>query len=194
MMNKPAKVGRRGDVFARKGVLSLHEVHGLSQVPRRGGGGGKWGASKPSESCHGEPCGEALLTIRSALQRPSNTLGAHAKSAHYRHQPACQTVLLLLFHRGLVLHTYCRFISMTLPEDFLPPLYPSILHLVSLSSRGKGGGGLCQPFCALHDKKRTDGRCVSSPPPAHVVSPLRPCRAKRGANERTTRRADGICV
>ena len=65
------------------------------------------------------------------------------------------------------------------------------LHLVSLSSRGKGGGGLCQPFCALHDMKRTDGRCVSSPPRAHVVSPLRPCRAKRGANERTTRRADG---
>ena len=60
-----------------------------------------------------------------------------------------------------------------------------------MSSRGKGGGGLCQPFCALHDMKRTDGRCVSSPPRAHVVSPLRPCRAKRGANERTTRRADG---
>ena len=32
------------------------------------------------------------------------------------------------------------------------------LHLVSLSSRGKGGGGLCQPFCALHDMKRADGR------------------------------------
>ena len=32
---------------------------------------------------------------------------------------------------------------------------------------------------------------MSSPPRAHVVSPLRPCRAKRGANERTTRRADG---
>ena len=85
---------------------------------------------------------------------------------------------------------------MTLPEDFLPPYIPLSLHLVSLSSRGKGGGGLCQPFCALHDMKRADGRtddaCHLRRALAHVVSPLRPCRAKRGANERTTtRRADG---
>ena len=109
MMNKPAKVGRRGDVFARKGVLSLHEVHGLSQVPRRGGGGGKWGASKPSESCHGEPCGEALLTIRSALQRPSNTLGAHAKSAHYR-QPVSPSFFLSSIAASFYIHTVALFL------------------------------------------------------------------------------------
>ena len=106
-----------------------------------------------------------------------------------------------LFHRGLVLHTYCRFISMTLPEDFLS------LHLARpLVFSQKERGGICQPLRALHDMERTDGRRVSSPPAAArsrcQSSSFGLAAQKRGANDDTTRqtngrtvgRSDGICV
>ena len=79
--------------------------------------------------------------------------------------------------------------SMTLPEDFLS--FPCLL-----AERG----GLCQPFCALHDMERmdgrtdgrTEGRCVSSPLTLSVLV-LAAQKEGRLTNERT-RTADGICV
>ena len=55
MMNMPGKVGRRGDVSARKGVCSPHEVHGPSKVPR-GGCQNDSALETPVAISHEEPC------------------------------------------------------------------------------------------------------------------------------------------
>ena len=142
-----------------------------------------WGAVRRSTPYDPQCAAETLEYIRSACKistlSPPASLSARPSSS-LPSRPRFTYILSLYFYDA----------SGGFPPS-LPISLSLSLHLVSLSSRGKGGGGLCQPFCALHDMKRTDGRCVSSPPRAHVVSPLRPCRAKRGANERTTRRADG---
>ena len=74
-------------------------------------------------------------------------------------------------------YTCCRCVSMTLPEDFLS--FPCLL-----AERG----GLCQPFCALHDMERmdgrTEGRCVSSPLTLSVLVLARQ-KEERLTNERT---------
>ena len=90
-----------------------------------------------------------------------------------------------LFHRGLVLHTYCRFISMTLPEDFLS------LHLGPLSSRRKREGDYVSPsVLCMTWSGRTDDAChLRQQQPAHVVSPL-PSALPRKKEGRTTIRPD----
>ena len=135
-----------------------------------------WGAVRRSTPYDPQCAAETLEYIRSAckISTPSPPASLSARpSPSLPSRPRFTYILSLYFYDA--------------SGGFPPSLYPSIPPSRLLVFSRKGRRGLCQPFCALHDMKRTDGRTmrVISAARSRCQSASSLPRKKRGERTRT---------